>query len=994
MNIVDIVDDEVFQCCTCKTINECKNFLSQGNFGIYHTNICRINAHFDEFLIYFNEIKGDIQVLIFTETWHCGIDITKYNIDGFSRYHSEHFINSSTGIVVFVKNDIDIICSEIILNTAISLLLTINIDNIKINILCLYRTPSFCAKVFITEFRNALNIHFSNNNIRDHNVVIGDININILPNSNETCYNDYLDLMTEFGFCSLINEITRETSTTESCIDHCFYNGPISLQSSNIYSCIFKNDITDHYSILLTFKIHHNQNNNKHEFKTINKLNVDQFVALISQEDWKIIYDENDIDKKAEILNRTIITHKTTATSIKKINSKNTPLKPWITPGILASINKRNELSVKVKKHKSNDRLKSYYKTFRNKLSLLLHKCKNDYYKNQISNTPSDQPRKLWQNIHEIIGTDKSKNPIKKILINNDIIHTNENAKQCANYFNDYFSKVGINIKNSINCDNRAHICNTQDVRMRDISMESFVPVNEIEILKYIKELRNNASPGLDTINTLNIKAIAQYIVQPLVHIINESFDKSIVPKVYKEAVITPIFKTGSKTDVTNYRPISVICNFAKILEKCIKHRLNLYLEDNNILNDKQYGFRNYVGTNDALLDYTSFIYNNLDSGKKVLTVFLDVKKAFDSVDHSNLLRELAYIGIQNKSLDWFKNYLDNRTQKVKINNILSISESIKCSVPQGTVLGPILFNVYMHRLFKNTVGEVMVYADDTALSYIGNNWDEVHDKATRDLESVYKWFSSMSMALNMTKTNYMTFSYNEVGQPMTSNILVHSCIRNSDIECNCQCIKQVTQTKYLGVIIDNKMQWHHHVDKINKKMRYLNLTFYKLRYILKRQLLKTVYFALAQSVIQYAIIVWGGIFKTTISPLMRSQNILLRIIMNKDSRYSTSMLYQEFEVMTLRQIYMYNISLFAIKNGHLWERVPETHNLRNQPKVKELKTSKTSTQRHFIYLGPKIFNMLPNQVQEQRMSPFTLKNIIKKLIFENHFSSFEKFIE
>lgn len=191
---------------------------------------------------------------------------------------------------------------------------------------------------------------------------------------------------------------------------------------------------------------------------------------------------------------------------------------------------------------------------------------------------------------------------------------------------------------------------------------------------------------------------------------------------------------------------MSVICNFAKLLEKKLKNRMNFYFNENNVLNDRQFGFRNLVGPNDALLQYSSFIYKTLDSNKKVLTCFLDVKKAFDSVDHTILIEELQKIGFRNEALNWFRNYLADRNQKVKINNVLSNNESIECSVPQGTVLGPILFNIYLNKLFKNTIGESFVYADDTAISYTGDIWNEVHEKAERDLQNIFSWFSSMAL--------------------------------------------------------------------------------------------------------------------------------------------------------------------------------------------------------------------------------------------------------
>ena len=240
-------------------------------------------------------------------------------------------------------------------------------------------------------------------------------------------------------------------------------------------------------------------------------------------------------------------------------------------------------------------------------------------------------------------------------------------------------------------------------------------PTNQLELLKIIKQMKNKAG-GIDGISVMVLKNIARYIVNPLTHIINLCILQSIWPVALKNAEIVPIFKSGDRSLPTNYRPISLISNIAKIFEKIIHNRLYKFLNKHNLISNKQFGFRKNIGTKDAILQVTKNITDGINKDEKVLGTFLDLAKAFDTVSHLILLLKLERYGVRGPTLELFKS---NRKQKVRIDETYSDSLNVNTGVPQGTILGPLLFIVYINDLLSLLPeNAIFSYADDTVILY------------------------------------------------------------------------------------------------------------------------------------------------------------------------------------------------------------------------------------------------------------------------------------
>lgn len=330
----------------------------------------------------------------------------------------------------------------------------------------------------------------------------------------------------------------------------------------------------------------------------------------------------------------------------------------------------------------------------------------------------SYNPKLTWNLVNEITGNNsKNNDTIKTILVDNKLLNIENNLKEASNVFNDYFTDVGKNLaKNFKNCNKRSNLVfNIHDNNISCSFDKIFLEkVNISELRLIIQNYKDDTAAGYDRITFKILKSISELIITPLVYIYNLSIQNGIFPDDFKIAIIKPLFKGGDRKTINNYRPISMLTNFSKIFEKIIKTRLISYLEKNNLLSKNQYGFRPGLSTENALYDVSQFSYESLDNGLKTIAVFIDLAKAFDTIQHDLLLRTLPNFGIENKSLLWFKSYLSNRQQMVKLNDVKSNASFIKFGVPQGSVLGPILFILYINAVCDlNIGGKIVTYADD-----------------------------------------------------------------------------------------------------------------------------------------------------------------------------------------------------------------------------------------------------------------------------------------
>jgi hypothetical protein len=306
------------------------------------------------------------------------------------------------------------------------------------------------------------------------------------------------------------------------------------------------------------------------------------------------------------------------------------------------------------------------------------------------------------------------------------------------------------------------------------------------------------------------IKKTGSSIAVPLAHICNLSFICSQVPSGMKTAKVTPIYKSDAQDEFSNYRPISLLPNFSKILEKLMFNRMVEFLDKHKILYEHQYGFRQNYSTEYALIELSDKIAQSIDKKKLMIGIFVDLSKAFDTLNHEILLSKLAHYGIRGVSNEWFRSYLSNRNQFVVFNNVLSAKSKITTGVPQGSILGPLLFLLYINDICNSSqILHFILYADDTNIFYSSENINELCTTINNELRCVMQWFITNRLSVNIKKTNFVIF-----GTQAKIKYISKCKIFMENIE-----IVQTNTAKFLGVLIDSNLSWKCHIDYITKKV-------------------------------------------------------------------------------------------------------------------------------------------------------------------------------
>jgi len=648
---------------------------------------------------------------------------------------------------------------------------------------------------------------------------------------------------------------------------------------------------------------------------------------------------------------------------------------------LLAAIKEKGKLYSKFKKHlnkaeiscnrckKCNrcskcDQAWSDYKAQRNKVTALSRTNQRD---NVITDLKAKSARNdlkgIWKTIKLTSKMAPTGNP-----------QTSEFLELDHNKLNNHFVNIGKDIQSDI----PQHVGMTyRDFLAHTSTQTTFSEFNLIgseEVTEYFKNISGNKAT-FDNIPVKIFKSILPIIVEPLTHIVNQSLTTGIVPKICKKACVTPIHKSGDKLDSNNYRPISILSIMGKCIEYFVSKQLTHYMETNNLFCDRQYGFRKNHSTTYLMLDLFDEIYTCKTNSKKPAIIFLDIKKAFDTVSHDILIDKLKHYGIDGVVLRWFNSFLADRYQCTKVGKNKSSFLLILCGVPQGSILGPILFSIYINDLARTCKMSIpYLFADDGALLFKDINRKSYMNMQI-ELLIVKKWMDLNKLSLNIEKTQYMVFDgENESEFILVNDILIYEC----------------KQTKYLGLIVDNKLSFIDHIEYIKKKVVKRINAMYKSKSFLPIKYRKMFANALVLPVFDYLDIIYNKACKSRLLDLDILYKKVGKIALDLPQRESSIKVYKEMGWLPLhlrRQLhlstYMCRV-MIGISPPDLRNKFTYITGSNRSANNSNLFINRSKCNKEFYYLGAKAWNAIPIDIRENTSDPKEFSDKLKKKFIDS----------
>ena len=378
-------------------------------------------------------------------------------------------------------------------------------------------------------------------------------------------------------------------------------------------------------------------------------------------------------------------------------------------------------------------------------------------------------------------------------------------------------------------------------------------------------------------------------------------------PSKLKLSKITPIFKSGEDNDANNYRPISLLSNFNRIFEKIMYNRMKDYIDKLNLLYSSQYGFRKGHSTQHAILDIVNAIQINMNQGLFSCGVFIDLKKAFDTVDHNILLDKLNHYGFRGIINDWFSSYLNNRMQSTQIGPYISNKANVSYGIPQGSVLGPLLFLLYVNDIHQcSNKLKFYLFADDTNILYADKNLKSLENIVNIELQNLHEWLTSNKLTLNTTKTNFVIFHPYQKKVTYQPSLYMFDNEKNGNVT-----LESKNYIKYLGVLIDKNLTWKYHIDAVTAKISKTVELISKLRHSIPRHILLYIYQTLIHPHLNYGLAAWGQASKTSLNKILILQKKVLRMMYFTDIHEHAIPLFIDADILPVS--FMYIIKLWLI---------------------------------------------------------------------------------
>jgi len=914
---------------------------ANGSLMMLNFNVRSFKANGGEFVSFLNCQLVTPDVIVLTETWFKD-DTDTVEIDGYTGLHTIRREGRGGGVSVYTSNkfcavkiDDCSVCDKTVESCAVR----ISIGSESYFVLAIYRPHSDT----ILNFGNRLDEMLQGSNLGNSKTVLtGDLNINLL---NEECVDtcSFITMLQTMNFLPAITKPTRFPSGDVHCqpttLDHIWING-----FQNYVSGIISLDITDHCPTFISIKTKiQDCGKVKVSFRDHTPSAVDNFLCLLGKIEWQFCGDVSSdvkyfIDSLSRLYNRSF-PMKVRFIGQKRLN------KPWLSAGLMKSIRTKSRYFKLYKLGLISRELNNKYK---NQLTKLLRTAKRLYYLTKFRQCTGDASG-TWKLIRKILSSNNTDKSVKQLVVEGSILDSETNISEA---FNDYFVSISSALDERVPRSDRTPLYSMKGDFPHSLFM---YPVTSDEVMKIIGGLKSGIC-NKTLIPAFLLKKTGLLLLSPIARLINSSFKSGVFPDVLKDAQIVPVHKSGSETEMSNYRPISVLSYVSKIFEKCISNRIIAYANKCKILCVQQYGFLRGKSTADALISLSEYVYGSLNEKKHTTGIFVDLKKAFDTVNHEILLCKLEYYGIRGLALRLLTSYLQGRRQAVRIGSTISNYKALEIGIPQGSNLGPLLFLFYINDL--PNVCDIFAYtlfADDTTLLASDHCYERLITRVNEGVKDVVEWTHVNRLTINVSKTVALLFSNRPNDIDLNNSLVVDGEVLPFDCK-----------VKYLGVMVDSRLKFDEHMNHVCNKLSRSVGILYKLRLFAPESVLISCYYSLIYPYLDYCVVVWGGASKVHIDKLVLLQKRALRVITNSSYREHTNPLFIRTRILKLEDLYKFELCIYMYKRCALGEIVRAGHSYDTRKREDAIPVFQrlSLSQNSLSYAAPRAWNALPDHLR------------------------------
>lgn len=916
------------------------------SLDIIHLNTRSIRNKVD----YLSNLVESFQIACFSET-HLDAETESSSLilDGFDEPLRKDRNRNGGGIMVYISSQIKYIRRHDLEDARIETIwVELKLKDIKLLLCCLYRSDFTASQsIFITEIQNSIETALD---YTPHVILTGDINIDFLNLTNT----QLRDCMALYNLKNVISGPTRVTVNSSTLIDPVIVSDAFSVLDSGTLDV--DGFISDHKATYISIQINLNMSNSYHrEVWNYKNANYTLLNNLIEAHKWDtIINDTSTIDQACKSFTDIFLTFCKECIPCKKVLIRQND-KPWFSTELRYNIRLRDRLRKRYFRTKRDaDRLS--FKVQRNKVNNMIKYAKDNFINKiddfLINQETGNSCKTFWQVMGRFMGKKGTSIIIPPLRKNDNTFGFTDYEK--AEELNSYFASIStVDDKN----------IELPQLGTRSDAIFTHIQVTESEVIDILKTLKVNKATGPDGISNRMLKYTCNTICVPLTKLFNLSLKVHTYPVLWKTAHVMPLFKKGDKSLTNNYRPVSLTSNISKSFERIIFKHLYNHITENELLYKYQSGFLPGHSTIHHLIELTHNTCISLENYEANCQVFCDISKAFDRVWHRGLLYKLEKYGIKGEVLLWINSYLTSRKQKVFVNGVLSNEKELNAGVPQGSVLGPLLFLLYINDIADELTGKARLYADDTSLSYSSSDCEEIEIIINNDLKKLKEWANKWLINFNPVKTEYMLIS--NIFHEYDLQLLYDNTPLNF-----------VETHKHLGIHLSANNKWTKHIDSVidsaSKQVSYLR----KLKYKVSKNTLEKLYCTYIRPLLEYGSEIWDGCTITDANRLEQVQLNAARIVTGLPIFASLRSLYYEtgWDTLAERRKRRKLTLMYKIVNGNvpsyltdlLPNRVNEAnnYNLRNRNDFKIPFSRLCSYESSFLPSTLKLWNNLEPDIR------------------------------